>query len=77
MFEKEVMISGLKKQDDTLKKLIEELEEKPQSYDQDRDYCHETLKRIESALKKIRRMYGCTADNTRGCSYNNILLRSW
>ena len=55
MFEKEVMMGSIKKQSDILKKLVEELEENPQFEKENRGYCHETLKRIESALRKIRR----------------------
>jgi len=55
MFEKEIMISGLSKQRDTLKELVEELEEKPYLEPQDFRYCEEVLKRIEASLRKLRR----------------------
>lgn len=56
MFEKEVMISGLKKNSRTLAGLVEELESKSQFSDHDVTYCHETLKKIEVELRKIRKM---------------------
>lgn len=54
MFEKEVMIAGLRKQRDMLVELIEELEERPSFRTPDQQYCQEVLKRIESTLKRLR-----------------------
>ncbi len=56
MFEKEIMISGLKKNSRTLASLVEELEGKSRMGDFDLTYCHETLRRIEMDLRKIRKM---------------------
>ena len=56
MFEKEMMISGLKKHSQILVKLVEELEGKPRLDAQDIRYCHETLKKIETDIRKIRKM---------------------
>ncbi len=56
MFEREVMIGTLKHQSDNLKKLIGELEEKPKADWQETQYYHESLKKIESALKRVRRI---------------------
>lgn len=55
MFEREVMISSLKKQSEDLKKLLGEMEAKPRHGWQDMQYFRETLKRIESALRRMRR----------------------
>ena len=56
MFEKEVMISGLRKNSRVLSALVEELEGKGHFSDHDIVYCHSTLKKIETELKKIRKM---------------------
>ena len=58
MFEKEMMIAGLRKQRDTLKELIDDLEEKPRFRDEDMEYCGEVLKKVESTLKRLRRPTG-------------------
>ena len=56
MFEREIMVSSLKSNSVTLAKLVEELEAN-QRYDvYDMRYCQETLKRIETSLRKIRKM---------------------
>ena len=55
MFEKEVMISSIKKQSETLRRLVQELEEKTLFGGVDRSYYHATLKEIEFSLRKIRR----------------------
>ena len=56
MFEKEVMISSLKNNSRVLADLVEELEEKSRFSDFDISYYHEALKKIEAALRKIRKM---------------------
>ncbi len=56
MFEREVIVSSLKKNSVDLEKLIEELEERPRFDGIDLNYWKETLKRIESGLRKIRRI---------------------
>jgi hypothetical protein len=56
MFEKEVMISGLKKNSRVLAELVEELESKNRFSDEDILYCHTALKKIETDLRKIRKM---------------------
>ena len=55
MFEKEIMIAGLRKQSDLLKGLVIELEGKDLMEVQDFRYCEEVMRRIETALKKLRR----------------------
>ena len=55
MFEKEVMISSLKRNSETLSDLVEELERKSQFSDHDVLYYHEALKRLESNLRRIRK----------------------
>jgi len=56
MFEREVIVSSLKKNNVDLEKLIEELEESPRFDGIDLNYWKETLKRIETGLRKIRRI---------------------
>ncbi len=56
MFEREVMIGTLKRQKDVLDNLIQEMEAKPNTDWQETQYYHETLKKIESSLKRIRRV---------------------
>jgi ribosome assembly protein YihI (activator of Der GTPase) len=56
MFEKEVIISGVRKQRDMLKELVEALEPKSQLGEDDLQYCEEILKRVESTLKRLRRV---------------------
>ena len=56
MFEKEVMISSIKYSSRMLVSLVEELESKARFSDFDISYYHEALKRIETALRKIRKM---------------------
>ena len=55
MFEKEVMIAGLRKQRDVLKELIEELEDNTGQENRSLEYCDEVLKRVESTLRRLRR----------------------
>jgi predicted nucleotidyltransferase len=55
MFEREIMIASLRRQRDLLKELVEELEEKSFLGPQDLSYCEEVMKKIESALRKLRR----------------------
>jgi hypothetical protein len=55
MFEREVMIAGLRQQRDLLKELVKELEEKSFLDSQDLRYCEEVMKKIESTLRKLRR----------------------
>ena len=66
MFEREVMIGTLKRQNETLKSLIREIEEKPKADWQDTQYYHESLKKIETALKRVRRLDEEEALNTGG-----------
>lgn len=54
MFEREVMIASLRKQRDTLKELIVELEDKPRFGSHDYVYCQEVMKKVENTLKKLR-----------------------
>jgi hypothetical protein len=56
MFGREVMISTLRKHSVDLAKLIAELEERPRFDGIDLRYCQETLKRIESGLRRIRKI---------------------
>ncbi len=56
MFEREVMISTLRKNNVDLTKLIEELEERPRFDGIDLNYWKETLKKIEAGLRAIRKM---------------------
>ena len=56
MFEREVMISMLRKHQNDLRQLVEELEGYYRWDVQKISYCQETLKKIESGLKKIRKM---------------------
>ena len=58
MFEREVMISTLRKNSIDLARLIEELEEKPRFDGIDVKFCQETLKKIEAALRRIRKTEG-------------------
>ena len=56
MFEREVRISSLRKSSKDLSKLVEELEEKNKLDGGDLRYHEEVLKKIESALRKVRKM---------------------
>ena len=56
MFEREVMVGTLRRQNDTLTKLIHEIESKPRSDWQESQYYRESLKKIETALRRVRRM---------------------
>ena len=56
MFEREVMISGLRKNSRLLVGLVEELESKHKLNDHNIIFCHETLKKIEVELRRIRKM---------------------
>ena len=56
MFEREVMISTLRKSCVDLAKLVEELEDRTHFDGIDLRYCQETLKRIEHGLRRIRKM---------------------
>ena len=55
MFEKEIMIAGVRKQRDTLRELVEELEDKNRLEEVDFQYCEEVLRRVESTLRKLRK----------------------
>jgi hypothetical protein len=55
MFEREIMIAGLRKQEHLIRELVEELEEKPRLFGNDLRYCEEVMKKIEQTLKKLRR----------------------
>ncbi len=55
MFEREIIIAGLRKQRDALRELVQELEEKPRLENQDMLYCEEVLKKMESTLRRLRR----------------------
>ncbi len=56
MFEKEVMISSLKKSNQMLSKLVQEMEDSSKANIYDVQYFQETIKRIESALRKLRKI---------------------
>jgi ribosome assembly protein YihI (activator of Der GTPase) len=56
MFEREIMIAGLRKEHNALRELIENLEDQPRLRSQDAHYCDEVLKRVETTLRKLRRM---------------------
>jgi hypothetical protein len=56
MFEREVMISTLRKNSQDLARLVEELEEKPRFSGIDLRYCQEVLKKIEGGLRRVRKM---------------------
>ncbi len=56
MFEKEVMISSLKKNNQMLSKLVQEMEDSSKTNLYDIQYFQETIKRIESALRKLRKI---------------------
>lgn len=56
MFEKEVTISSVRKQRDMLKDLVDALEPKARLADEDLQYCDEVLKRVESTLKRLRKV---------------------
>ena len=56
MFEREVMIAGLRKEQNALRELIEELEDKPALERREMQYCEEVLKSVEATLKKLRRL---------------------
>ena len=56
MFEKEVIISGIKKQKEILSELVDELEKKSEFDRQEVDYCQEVLKKAETYLRKIRQV---------------------
>ena len=78
MFEREVTISSIKKQSETLRKLVEELEDKAKFDSRDSIYCLETLKSIETALRKIRRMNEDAMDFANNYSYrSNVVTRIW
>ncbi len=55
MFEREMIIASLRKEQNTLRELIEELEDQPRFSSSELQYCGEVLKKVESALKKLRR----------------------
>lgn len=56
MFEKEVIISSVRKQRDMLRDLVDALEPKARLGDEDLQYCDEVLKKVESTLKRLRRV---------------------
>ena len=56
MFEREVMIVTLKRQNEVLGNLIHEMEEKPKVDPQESRYFQEALKKIELSLKRLRRL---------------------
>lgn len=55
MFEREVIIAGLRKQSDVLLELVRELEDKPNLKEHDIRYCGEVLKGVRLALMKLGR----------------------
>ena len=56
MFERELMISGLRRQKNLLAVLIEELEKRPRMDCQDRQTCEERTKEVASNLRKLRKI---------------------
>lgn len=58
MFEKEIMIAGLRKQRDMLRDLVEDLERKSGFENDDFEYCGQVMKKVEEMLKKLRRPFG-------------------
>ena len=56
MFEREVMISTVRKSCVDLTRLVEEMEDRPQFDGIDLRYYQETLKRIEAAIRRIRKI---------------------
>jgi hypothetical protein len=56
MFEREVMISTLRKSSLDLARLVEELEDRVGFDGLDLRYCQETVKRIENGLRRIRKI---------------------
>ena len=73
MFRTEVMISTLRKNSVELASLVEELEDR-QGFDGiDLRFCQETLKKIESALRQIRKTEANIAPSTGkyGASFAN------
>lgn len=55
MFEREIMIAGLRKEHNTIRELIEELENSPSLESRELTYCRDVIRRIESTLKRLRR----------------------
>ena len=76
MFDKEVVIGGLKKNSEVLRKLVEEMESKPKLGTQDVQYYHEELKKLESALRKIRRFDESLLRRTGYSSYG-VVTHAW
>ena len=56
MFERELMISGLRRQHSLLVTLIEELEKRPRMEPQDRQFCHQKTKEVGLNLRKLRKI---------------------
>jgi hypothetical protein len=52
---KEVLISGVRKQKDMLEGLIDDLEPKESLEDNDLVYCEEVFKRVEGILRQLKK----------------------
>ena len=76
MFEREVMISSLKKSSRDLSGLVEELEVKSRFDGIDRLYLHEVLKKIETAIRKVRKMEQQT-DPMGGRRVTGFITHAW
>ncbi len=76
MFEREVIIGTLKHQTEELKKLVGLMEETPRYGRQDAEFYHETLKKIETAIKRVRNMDGDEGIASRP-RYFSSTLRVW
>ena len=73
MFEREIMISSLRKNTGDLTKLIAEVEDRSRFDGIDLSYWKETLKKIEASLRRIRKMDAQMApvSDKYGPSYSN------
>jgi hypothetical protein len=58
MFEKEVMIAGIRQQRDKLEGLLEILEQRPRFESAEKEHCREVLKRIETTIRRMRKRDG-------------------
>lgn len=55
MFEREIIIAGLRREQNNLRELIEALEDKSYLLENDFQYCDEVLKNIETTLRRLRK----------------------
>jgi hypothetical protein len=54
MFEREVLIAGIRHQCELLRRLVDELEQYSKLKDQEYRFAREEMKRIEANLRKLR-----------------------